>query len=56
MITLLEVLGMLAGVAVFLWFSAYIESRHLGPLVDQTPVMAEPAVGLTVVEAVQTAA
>jgi hypothetical protein len=34
--TLLAVLGILAGMAALLWFSAFIESHQLGP-VDAPP-------------------
>ncbi len=30
--TMSGVIGVLAAMALFLWFSAYIEYRHLGPL------------------------
>jgi hypothetical protein len=32
--TLLAVVGMLAGIAGFLWLSTLLETRQLGPLVD----------------------
>jgi hypothetical protein len=32
--TLLAVVGMLAGIASLLWFSTLLEARQLGPLVD----------------------
>ena len=30
--TMSGVIGVLAAMALFLWFSAYIEARHLGPV------------------------
>ena len=40
--TLLTVIGILAGMAAFLWFSATIEMRQLGPvdLADNTAELA----------------
>jgi hypothetical protein len=32
-LTLVEVLAVLAGMAFFLWFSAFMEARQLGPVV-----------------------
>lgn len=37
--TLLTVIAMLGGITALLWFSSFIEARHLGPLQD-TPVFA----------------
>ena len=36
--TISEVIGVLAAMAVLLWFSFYIESRQLGPAAERSPV------------------
>lgn len=44
--TILAVVGVLAGMALFLWFSAFIEARQLGPVmkaIEDVQPAAEPA-------------
>lgn len=44
--TMAGVIGVLVAMALLLWFSAYIETRHLGPVVvplDADPVAGEPS-------------
>lgn len=56
--TILTVAAILGGISLLLWFSTFIETRHLGPLtVDVSDsAIGEAAPALTVVEVVQTAA
>ena len=51
--TLLTVLAMLGGTALLLWFTVFMESRHLGPLPGAAPTtvpaaldQAAPGVGV----------
>ncbi|MDA8043774.1 MAG: hypothetical protein M0Z30_00825 [Actinomycetota bacterium] len=51
--TLLTVLAMLGGTALLLWFTVFMESRHLGPLPGAAPAtvpaaldQAAPGVGV----------
>lgn len=41
--TMAGVIGVLVAMALLLWFSAYIEARHLGPVV--VPLESDPATG-----------
>lgn len=55
--TILTVAAILGGISALLWFCAFFEARHLGPLtIDATDSATEPAPALSVVDTVQTAA
>ena len=64
LMTILTVAAILGGISLLLWFCAFFESRHLGPLVVDGTIdvtgsrTAEPgaAPALSMVEVVQTAA
>lgn len=60
--TILTVVAMLGGISLLLWFSTFVENRHLGPagvdLTDSVPEQpaAAPAPALSIMDAVQPAA
>lgn len=54
--TILTVAAMLGGISLLLWFCAFFESRHLGPVIVDVTQEPAGAPALSVVEAVQTAA
>ena len=45
------VIGVLAAMSLFLWFSAYIEARHLGPVGDAEARRTAPEVAVEVAPA-----
>lgn len=57
LMTILTVAAVLGGISLLLWFCAFFEARHLGPLtIDATDAVMDSAPALSMVEAVQTAA